>query len=105
MRKLKWLIVLAIFMRAHHANAGEAIPQEFYYQYDTIYELVLLPDVCDKSDISQGWQAEARNLETKAHADGCWQYGKFETVLIVLDAGDGKFLDYQLYKTKFLPRY
>lgn len=104
MKKANFVVGIALMM-AVKAHSGEVIPKEFYYQYDTIYELVLLPDVCDKSDISQGWQAEARNLETKAHADGCWQYGKFETVLIVLDAGDGKYLDYQLYKTKFLPRY
>lgn len=76
--------------------------KSFHYQYTQDVEIVLLPDQCDKQDVSSGWIAYATNGTDKAN--GCWRHHG-ETVQIWLDAGSGKFIDYEIYKSKFEARY
>jgi hypothetical protein len=83
---------------------AEEIPKSFVYQYNEQTQIILLPDLCVKSDVSQGWQAEAK--DSVKHADGCWQYSKDnQTVIIQLDMGEGHYVDFQLFKDKFKPVY
>lgn len=92
--------ILALFVSV--AQADE-LPKQFEYQYTESVKIILMPDVCDKSDISQGWIAQA--MEGNKVANGCWQYADNNTVKIYLDIGGGIYLDYQLYRAKFKPVY
>jgi hypothetical protein len=98
---MKYLALFSLF--AFNAVAGD-LPKEFVHHYTPSVDIVLMPDVCNKADLSQGWIAQAR--EGDKHADGCWIYSKHQdTVLIYLDAGNGVYLDYELYKSKFEAKF
>jgi len=110
-----YVISLAsIFAGAKVASADEVkepIPSEFYMNYTPDVQLVLQYDQCDKSDISRGWSAYAIELSTQRKATGCWLYSQEETVTIHISIGTDpktggeQFLDYRLFKSKFIPRY
>ena len=94
---------LALALLATNAMADE-MPKAFVHQYTDTVQIVLLPDVCNKADLSQGWQAYA--TEADKRADGCWIHAKDgQTVLIWLEISKGNYLDFQLYKDKFEARY
>jgi len=89
----------------------EPIPSEFYMNYTPDVQLVLEYEQCDKSDVSRGWSAYAIELSTQRKATGCWLYSQEETVTIHISIGTDpktggeQFLDYRLFKSKFIPRY
>ena len=87
-------------------HAEDAVTaKEFFYKYTEDVEMVLLPDNCDKQDVSRGWIAYAVELTTSKRADGCWVYGPHETVNITLTIRENEYADYVFYKSKFNPRY
>ena len=104
---MKTIIALLALLATSAGSSAKAeeMAKSFVYQYTPNVEIVLLPDVCDKADLSQGWIAYAEN-EKHEKANGCWQHSQDgKTIIIVLDIGDGKYLDYQLYAEKFTARY
>jgi len=94
-------LAFALCLTALSAHA-EDLPKEFYYNHEGA-EIVLLPDDCDKSDKSQGWQAYAVS-DKGDKAVGCWRRGT-ETVQIWLEIRPHEFLDFEFYQNKFQPRY
>lgn len=108
-----YLFMFCLIMGLGYYNkafADEPIPKEFYMDYTPDIQLVLEYDQCDKSDTSKGWAAYAIELSTNRKATGCWGYSQNETVIIHIsigtdETGGERYLDYQLYKSKFKPRY
>ena len=84
---------------------SDELPTSFVHHYTPDVDLVLLADVCNKADLSQGWQAQAKHVDGRT-AIGCWIYSKSgDTVLMYLEIEAGKYLDYEIYKDKFEARY
>lgn len=52
MNRIKLIVVIAVFMLAGKANAEE-MAKSFYYEYEKGYELVLLPDECTDSQLTE----------------------------------------------------
>lgn len=84
---------------------AEDLPKEFVHQYADNVQIVLTPDDCDKADKSKGWIAYALNTDTQEKAFGCWHHKDELTVELWLSPRDKEYIDMQLYKVKFEPRY
>lgn len=109
LRSLKILyasVALVLSTMAHAEDVNqEKIPDEFFYEYLPGYEIVLEYDLCDKSDVTQGWKAHVTDYNINETANGCWTYGNDNTAMISIDKGNHKYLDYQFFTSKFKPRY
>ena len=97
-------IIALLALTALNVQAEE-MAKYFVYKYDDTTSIYLLPDQCNKSDVSMGWIAYAEN-DKKDKAEGCWRHSADGlTVEISLDAGGGKYIDYQLWASKFEAKY
>jgi len=97
------LALIAICLTGCTVAHAEDMPKQFEYQYTPEVQIVLLPDVCDKSDASKGWQAYAKSTNGDK-AIGCWMH-KDNTVLIWVEVKPHEYIDFEFYKDKFKPVY
>ena len=101
MKTITALLATSAILTAH-ADQNAA---RFVHQFSPDVKLTLFPDQCDKSNVSMGWIAQAKK-DTGETANGCWRHHPSgDTVEIHLDAGGGSYIDYQLYKDKFVAEF
>jgi len=94
--------LLALSLVSCSPAHAEELPSEFFYDYQGV-EIVLTPDVCDKSDASAGWIAYGKQGDKVAN--GCWHHKNDLTIELWLSPEPKIFYEYVFYKDKFQPRY
>lgn len=103
---ITFISVLSLTSSVAMAEDSEILPKQFVYNYNETTKVILHPDVCTMVDPTVGWAAEAINLENGDKAPGCWKYtGDGKTVTIFLEAGPHKYIDMQVYTSRFQPEY